>query len=75
MSNRVYPWTSEDLRRVADKMDVITSEVGKDNEEWPSDDWRYGLSVEVLDDMDNVIGYVKAYPDGWLGFYPNEVTD
>lgn len=69
---RDIPFTSDDLRRVADQIDTITRAVGDDD--LAVDDWRWGLQVVVLDEDGKAVGQVKPTGDGWLGFYPIGVT-
>lgn len=69
--NREVPFTSSDLRDVADTLDEITSDIGGD--EIPDGDWRWGLTVDVFDDADGVVGQVRPHSDGWLGFYPRAI--
>lgn len=75
MRERVYPHTADDLRAIAERMELIVSEVGKDGDDWYEDDWRYDLTVDINDEFGNTIGHVKAHGDGWLGFYPKEVAE
>lgn len=76
MTNRTIPYTSDDLRAIADRLGEITAAIGGE-EILADDDWRWGLTVEVYDPEvpETVVGYVKPHPDGWLGFYPTEVTE
>lgn len=73
MKKRNIPWTPEDLRLIAYKMDEVLSVVGGEFEE--DSDWRWGLTVEITDEFGSTVGIIKPYMDGWLGFYPNEVND
>lgn len=70
MNNREIPYTSDDLRYIADQMDAVLEVVGED---LTDDDWRWGLSVDIFDNAGCLVGQVKPYPDGWLGFYPGTV--
>ena len=69
---RRWPYMPEDLKALAERVDEIISTIAPDND-LPDDDWRWGVSVEViLDDL--VAGHVRPHGDGYLGFYPLEVT-
>lgn len=75
MTNRTIPYTSDDLRAIADKLDEIITAIG-DRDILTDGDWRWGLSVEVFDaDLAQTAGHIKPHPDGWLGFYPTEVSE
>lgn len=71
MSDRSIPYTSDDLRYIADQIDKVLEVVGG---ELSDDDWRCGLTVDILDDMGYRVGQIRPYGDGWLGFYPSEVN-
>lgn len=68
MANRGIPYTSDDLRLAADRVDEIIAAVGDGDLE--DGDWRWGVSVEVTDENGWAIGHVRPFSDGWLGFYP-----
>lgn len=71
MSDRRFPYTSDDLRYIADQIDKVLEVVGG---ELSDDDWRWGLAVDILDDMGDRVGQIKPHGDGWLGFYPRAVN-
>lgn len=69
---RSWPYMPEDLRALAERVDEILFTIAPDND-LPDGDWRWGVSVEVvLDDL--VAGHVRPHGDGYLGFYPLEVS-
>lgn len=70
---RNIPLTPHDIRDIAIQMEEIEAVIGCS--EIPDDDWRWGLSVEIRDDADTIVGHVKTHPDGWFGFYPIEVPE
>ena len=70
---RNWPYTPEDLQAIASRVDEIIAAVAPDNN-LPDDDWRWGLNVEVWIDG-FLVGHVKPYGDGYLGFYPLEVPE
>lgn len=72
---RPYPFTSSDLRDIADRVEEIENAFPGEATDIPADSWLWGLSVEVLDEGDQFVGHVRPYGDGWLGFYPLEVSD
>jgi len=74
MTNRAIPYTSDDLRAIADNIDEIVNDLGDLGD---LGDWRWGLTVEIYDPEvpESVVGHIKAHPDGWFGFYPVEATD
>ena len=70
---RTIPYTSNDLRRIATRIDKVIGAVGDtDLEDY---DWRWGLKVAIFDDDGQVVGHIKPTDDGWLGFYPVEVSE
>lgn len=75
MKDRTYPWTSEDLRTTADEIDKVLAVLNPEDGYLVDGDWRWGVKVDICDDMDNVIGVLKPVPDGWFGFYPKEAKD
>lgn len=72
MEERTYPYTSDDLRYLAAKIDVVLEAVGTHDLE-TVDDWRWGLTVTIFDDGGIPVGEIRPYGDGWLGFYPKGV--
>lgn len=70
--NRDYPYAAEDLRRIADQVDEVVSALDGIDLDGPQD-WKWGLTVDILDVGDTRVGQIKPYGDGWLGFYPVEV--
>lgn len=67
-SETQVPYTSSDLREIADRMDEIF-EVLSVPEDLEDDSIYWGVSVEVL--LDGITeGELKSHPDGWIGFYP-----
>lgn len=73
MSDRSIPYTSSDLRRIADQMDEVIAVLGGVDLLTDSD-WRWGLTVDIFDEFGTRMGQIKPYGDGWLGFYPSEVN-
>ena len=75
MAERDIPYTASDMREIADQVEKIEAAVMGGLDEFPgkNGDWRWGMSVEIYDDMGYVAGVVKPQPDGWLGFYPKAV--
>lgn len=71
-NKRTYPYTSDDIRAIADRLDEIIGGLGSPDLEEESD-WLWGVTVEVWHE-DQVVGHVKAHGDGWMGFYPLAVT-
>lgn len=74
---RDYPLTSDDLRYLADRTDEILAVVSPEDGELKDGDWRWGLSVTVWNqdgDDGDVGGTVAPHGDGWIGFYPKEIT-
>lgn len=69
---RTFPLSAEELRGIADRVEKILTALG--GEDLPDDDWRWGVSVEVLDEYGDVVGYIKPCRDGYLGFHPVEVS-
>ncbi len=74
MKDRTIPWTSDDLRTAADEIDKILAVINKEDGFLEEGDWRWGLTVDIIDDIDTVMGTLKPTGDGWLGFYPKEAT-
>ena len=74
MTARSWPYTPEDLRSLADKVDEILAGLNPTGEDLTDGDWRWGVTVDVFDDGDSPAGQVRPYGDGWLGFYPREVS-
>lgn len=73
---RDVPYTSDDLREIAEQVDRIVKALNPEDEYLEEGDWRWGVIVEVFDpELDVSVGQVKAHGDGWLGFYPKEATD
>lgn len=73
---REVPYSSSDLRDIADRVDKIVTALNPGDDFLPEGDWRWGLTVEVFDpDFDTSVGQVKAHGDGWLAFYPWGATD
>ena len=70
---RTYPYTPDDLRRIADRIDEITTTIGA--EDLTEGGWRWGLTVDIYDDEDNLVGQLRPAATGWLGFYPKEVHE
>lgn len=68
---RDYPYTADDLRYIADKVEDITDAIG--GGDLTEGDWRWGLSVDVFDDGDEIAGQVRPHGDGWIGFYPKGI--
>ena len=71
MSKRDIPYTSNDLRDIANRIDEIVGALGGGDIDDGS--WIWGLSVDVTDDDGYSVGLVRPHGDGWLGFYPNAV--
>lgn len=70
---RTFPYTSDDLRKIAAQIDEIEASIGG-VEDSLEDDWRWGLSVTItLDELP--AGNYKACGYGWMGFYPHEVAE
>ncbi|QDK01486.1 hypothetical protein SEA_LEEROYJENKINS_90 [Microbacterium phage LeeroyJenkins] len=74
MKDRTFPWTSEDLRTTADTIDKILKAINPEDDFLEDGDWRWSLTVDVIDDLDCVIGTLRPTGDGWFGFYPKEAT-
>lgn len=74
MKDRTIPWSSDDLRTTADEIDKILSVINPEDGFLEDGDWRWGVTVDVVDDLDYVIGTLKPTGDGWFGFYPKEAT-
>lgn len=72
-SRRPFPFTSSDLRYIADRIEEVENALPEEAGDIPEDSWLWNLSVAILDDGDSLVGHVRAYGDGWLGFYPLEV--
>lgn len=70
MTNRTIPMDSETLRNIATQLDTISDAIGCD---FDDNDWRWGISVNIFDDMGNTIGQVRPHGDGWLGFFPRSL--
>lgn len=75
MKDRTIPWTSDDLRTAADEIDKILAVINPEDGFLEEGDWRWGITVDIMDDADTVMGTLKPTGDGWLGFYPKEATD
>lgn len=75
MKDRTIPWTSDDLRTAADQIDMILAVINPEDGYFGEGDWRWGLTVDIIDDFDNLMGTLKPTRDGWLGFYPKEAKD
>lgn len=63
------PFSSGDLRYIADQIDEVLNDL-KVFEDLPEDDWRWGISVKIRDEMAWDLGEIRPHVDGWLGFYP-----
>lgn len=74
MKDRTIPWTSDDLRTAADEIDKILAVIAPEDGFLEEGDWRWGITVDIVDDIDTVMGTLKPTGDGWLGFYPKEAT-
>lgn len=72
MSNRTYPYSADELRGIADKIDEVISALGGD--ELPAGDWRWGVTVDIYHEG-GLVGRIKAHGDSWLGFYPQAVSE
>ena len=70
---RSWPYTAEDLRSIADRVDTVMTALDP-QADLPDGDWRWGVTVDIFDDSGDLAGHVKPYGDGWLGFYPGEVS-
>lgn len=68
MKDRKIPLISDELRTIADRIDEVMNVVG--GTDLPDDDWRWGLTVKIADEAGEVVGEIRPYGDGWLGFYP-----
>lgn len=62
------PYTSEELRALADRVDEITNGLIL-QEILEEDDFRWGLTCSVYLDG-YVVGMVASHPDGFFGFFP-----
>lgn len=69
---RDYPYTADDLRRIADQVEQITTAIGDPE---GVGDWRWGVTVDVFDE-DGVtpLGQMRIH-DEWLGFYPKALIE
>lgn len=63
------PFTGDELRTIADRIDEIINDLPDHTDSLPDDHWMWGLAVDVFTDGYKV-GQVRPYPDGWIGFYP-----
>lgn len=74
MNKRSIPYTADDLRTIADKVDEIVAQIGEGLLE--EDDWRWGLIVDVVEpESGEIVGQIRPWGDGWLAFYPHGVED
>lgn len=73
MRNREIPYTSDDLRYIADQIDKVSDDIGN-VADIPDGDWRWGLTVEMTDDGGETVGHLRAYGDGWIGYFPLAVS-
>ena len=71
--SRAYPMSSSDLREIADRVDEVLTVLG--GEDLADGDWRWGLTVDIPDDAGQIVGQLKPHGDGWIGFYPKEVSE
>jgi hypothetical protein len=71
--NRSWPYTPDELRTLADKVEEVLNTLDPKGD-IPDGDWRWGVTVDILDEHGDPAGTVKPYGDGWLGFYPREVN-
>ena len=72
---RTIPYTSSDLRGIADKIDEIISVLEPEDGFLEDGDWRWGVGVAVQDpESDTIVGEIRPHGDGWLAFYPKEAT-
>lgn len=72
---REIPYTSGDLRGIADTIDEIIAALNPADEYLEEGDWRWGVTVQVVDlEGEEIVGEVRAHGDGWLAFYPKEAT-
>lgn len=69
---RYLPYTSDDLRYIADQVDKITETIGTDD--LTDGDWRWGLTVDIYDDDGETAGQMSFHGDGWIGFYPKAIA-
>lgn len=73
---RTIPYTSDDLRGIADKIDEIIKVLETDDAYLGPGDWRWGVTIEVEDpEWSGVVGEIRPHGDGWLAFYPKEAVD
>ena len=63
------PYTSADLRLIADRMDEVLNAISEPHADMLEDDWRWGLQVEIFTEGFRD-GHIRAHSNGWLGFYP-----
>lgn len=68
---RDIPYTSDDLRYIAEQIENVTDDLPKTDLE--DGDWRWGLTVEIFDDGGDTVGQLRPHGDGWIGFYPKEI--
>lgn len=73
MSARTYPYTSDDLRYIADRIDEVLNGIHPVDQDLKENDWRRGLTVDIFDDANHPVGQIRPEGDGWLGFYLKEI--
>lgn len=72
---RTIPYTSDDLRAIADNVEAVVSALGPEDGFLEDGDWRWGVAVDIFDpEGEGIVGQVKPVSDGWFGFYPKEAT-
>lgn len=62
------PYTAEELRALADRVEEITDSLNLPSA-LEDDDYRWGLTCSVFVDG-YVEGLIAAHPDGYFGFFP-----
>lgn len=72
---RSYPYTADDLRMIADRMDEIEKAIEGGFSAVEDGSWKWGLSVDVfIDTSEALAGQLRTDGDGWIGFYPYEIA-
>lgn len=72
---RDYPYTSDDLRGIANRMDQIEADIAGGFSIDDMASWKWLLKIDVIEpDGGEPAGQLRAHGDGWIGFYPRALT-